>query len=211
LSFTAQEAAYNAFFTTQWGPTLFNAANGIPDGDKDCGPTSLVMALSALGVYARPTPDTAETQIIYTRAITRGNRPPLLGPVYGPMLRKGLASLGWSSRELGADVAAVREASREGRIVLVAGDPGNAWGRKLDAAAHYLHHYRGTAADRFGHWVVLFEREAQTGRYVLGDPLSTQGVITVDDAQLATYFADGDLVNGGISGAISIDGPSAAP
>jgi hypothetical protein len=195
----------DAFFVTQWGPTRFNAA-GMPDGADDCGPTTLVMVGATRGIIASPTPDSAEDAIRRMRDLAHGGRTPQSAPTYGPMMLAGLAANDLFATDLvldhaasDADLAVIDESLANGDLVLVAGDPGNAWGRALDRRHAYLHTYDvAPDKDRFGHWVVVFET-TDSGLYVIGDPLSTAGVVEIAREQLRTYLADGGMLAGAIA------------
>jgi hypothetical protein len=191
----------DAVFVSQWGPSPFNAA-GHPDGYEDCGPTSLVMAASWFGLEAAPGAEDAERAIRDMRARTRGAPAPVSGPTYTPMMLRGLGSLGLAAEEVAPNIAEIDDVLARGGVALVAGDPGFAWGRGLDGEHAYLHHYGGPnpALDRFGHWVIVFGYSG-LGGYVLGDPLSTIGAVTVTASQIETY-----IVNGGAkSAAIAVE------
>jgi hypothetical protein len=205
LSF-ANPSSFNAVFVDEWGPTAYNAA-GTADGYNDCGPASLVMTVAARGVIPEPTAATAEAEIRTMRDLAHGGPTPMSEPTYGPMMLTALDAekldavdlmLSTTATELDDDVTSIEQAIADHCIVLVAGDPGNAWGRGLDAMGDYLHHYGTTPADdSFGHWVVVFGKDP-SGTYILGDPLAEGGVIEVTPAQLETYLSDGGTQSGAI-------------
>ena len=177
-------------FATQWGPTPLNSA-GAPDGYDDCGPTSLLIAASLLGYLPRPTATTAESEIRKARNLTRGGvETPVSGATYLPMMLEGFSLLRMPVSTIQPNVEAIAQAVAGGAVVLVAGDPGNAWGIALDQKGEYLHHYGVGWGDTFGHWVVVYGRAVDHVRYVVGDPLSTTGPIKVTAAALARYMSD---------------------
>ncbi len=193
-------------FTTQWGPTKYNNA-GWPDGYDDCGPTSLVMVDAVRGTSPAPLdPSNALSRIRAMRDLAHGEHTPRSAPTYGPRMLTALHALGYSAADMNLAGDATSEASvtrviarlRSGDTVLLAGDPGSAWGRALWAKRAYLHPYDVTVArDHFGHWVVVFE-STDNDTFLVGDPLSSGGVIAVTAAQLVRYVKDGASRRGAI-------------
>jgi hypothetical protein len=189
----------NAFFTTEWGPTPFNAA-GHPDGFSDCGPTSLLMAGAFFGFLEPPTATGAEDMIRHVRDLTRGEPTPASGPTFVPMMVRGAAAIGMTGSRLPIHASDVRAALERGSLVVLAGDPRTAWGFDLDAQKSYLHHYGAPGpipppadgkndVNHFGHWVVAFGL-SPSGSVIIGDPLSTTGTIEVTDDAIDQYFVE---------------------
>jgi hypothetical protein len=185
-------AEANQFFINQWGPTRFNSALH-PFGYMDCGPTSAVMALCALGIIPHPGPNAAEAVITWERNLERKirptNTPTLSGPTYLPMEDQGLVASGAAVAVLSRSLQSIDLALSSGSMVLVPGDPREAWGLRASANGNYLHHYDPTNdKDRFGHWVVIFGKSAD-GNYIVGDPLQTNGAVERTPFQVRTYLA----------------------
>jgi hypothetical protein len=186
-------------FVTQWGPTSWNSA-GHPDGFMDCGPTSLLMAGTFLGVLPPVTPDGAEDAIRHVRDLTRGAPTPVSGATHTPLMVRGATAIGLDATTLATTASAVHAALDRGHLAVIAGDPRTSWGLGLDARGGYLHHYGAPGPipvpadgqndrDHFGHWVLAFGLTPE-GRIIVGDPLSTVGTIEVDDAAIDAYFAE---------------------
>jgi hypothetical protein len=185
-------AEANQFFLNQWGPTRFNSA-AHPFGYMDCGPTSAVMALCALGIIPHPGPSAAEAVITWERNLERNIRPTttptMSGPTYLPMEDQGLIQSGAAVAVRQRSLPAIDAALARGSVVLVPGDPREAWGLRASANGNYLHHYDpSNPKDRFGHWVVIFGKSAD-GNYIVGDPLQSNGAIARAPFQVRTYLA----------------------
>jgi hypothetical protein len=181
----------NRFFLTQWGPTKWNTA-GAPDGYKDCGPTTALIALAKLGLVDHPDARAAEAKIEWMRDLTRGGvRTPQSGPTYQPMLIKGLRATGADAVVMPMTTAAIDQCLDDGGVACIAGRPQFSWGRALDQRGEYLHHFdRPNGDDGFGHWCAVLGKTTD-GLYVVADPLSTCGCIAVNASSLERFFADG--------------------
>jgi hypothetical protein len=189
---TMSVEAANRAFVTQWGPTPFNAAEPV-FGYDDCGPAASVIALAVLGLIDEPGAGGASHAIDRVRDLERGEDTRCSAPTFLPMVRGGLEAAGASVTPIDPTVPAIREGLRDCGVVLVSGDPGDAWGRRLDAIGLYLHAYGADAdADRFDHWVAIVGAAAD-GRLLVADPLSTLGVFPATDAQIETFSDDARL------------------
>jgi hypothetical protein len=74
-------------------------------------------------------------------------------------------------------------------VVLLPGDPREAWGLLASKNGNYLHHYDpSNNNDRFNHWVVIFGKSAD-GNYIIGDPLQSNGAVEREPFRLRTYLA----------------------
>jgi len=201
-------SSLNIFFTDEWGPTPFNSA-GHPDGYADCGPASLLMAVTYLGLLEPFTSATAESDIRNVRNLTRGQPTPMSGPTYAPMMIQGGTALGAKVMSIKASSASVLAAIHAGALVLLAGDPRTSWGFQLDLQKKYLHHYGAPGpippptnglsdVDHFGHWVIAFGI-SPTNQIYIGDPLSTIGVIEVTASAIDQYFAEWPIMTGALA------------
>ncbi len=178
-------AEANAFFVNQWGPTAFTAG-GAPYGFSDCVPTSGLMVLAALGLRAHPTPANALAAIDQIRDLSLGFNSTFSQPM-------GIAQLDRAFRHFGAppgiwrgtSVAALDGIFARGHFAVAAGGPWAAWGASLNAQGKYLNF-----SDPGPHAVAILGKTAQ-GAYLLADPLSSAGTITVTAAQLATFLSSG--------------------
>jgi hypothetical protein len=195
--------AFDPYFVTEWGPTAYNTAPAAAN-DDDAGPTTLVMVVAARGVITAPSSSTAEAAIVSMRNLAHGGPTPTAAPTTAAMLLVALGAskltaddMDLDATSLAQDIEQINGVIADHCFVHVAGDPGNAWGRALDAAGHYLHHYAG-ASDTFSHWITIFGRDAQ-GAYLVGDPLAKTGVFTASVTQLQTYLSDGGTASAGIN------------
>lgn len=181
-----------ASFLSQWGPTAYNdppTGSDVPYGYYDCGPTSAVMTLSALGLMARPSAADASAAIDHMRDQLLGYDSKasiglsLLPPVKGTV-GYGLVAAGAQVSGLPSTVASIDEAMARGNPVIIGTNSSwGAWGKAEKAAVNYLN-----SKDPSGHFVVVMGRSAN-GNYLIGDPLLKGGPIEVTQAQLQTALS----------------------
>lgn len=173
-------------FLTQWGPTPFNAAEGAPYGFNDCGPTSCLMALSALGLAPHPAPGEAEQAIDRFRDVTLGYDSKKSVALSAKALSEGMKKLGATTKRLSrppdGDLTDIDAALSRGNPVVICGNPWKAWGEAERARGNYLN-----GRNPGGHWVAILGRTPQ-GQYVIGDPLVKGGTIAVSREQLNRFF-----------------------
>jgi hypothetical protein len=178
-------AEANAFFVNQWGPTAFTAG-GAPYGYSDCVPTSGLMVLGALGLKAHPAPADALAAIDRVRDLALGFDSTWSAPM-------GIAQLDGAFRAYGAPagiwrgtaVSALDGIVSRGHFAVAAGGPWAAWGSALNAQGKYLNF-----SDPGPHAVAVLGKTA-AGSYLVADPLSSQGTISVTAAQLSTFLSSG--------------------
>lgn len=190
---------FDAFFTTQWGPSPYNDVPGAPDGYDDCGPTSLVMIAAARGAIAPPAPATAEDEIRSMRTRAKGRAEATSSGTPMVQMLAALDALHLPARNLRLaenetmeeTMNSVVSALDVGAYLVLAGRPGNAWGHALYAQNAYLHSYAKSPDDKLGHWVVVFARPANN-TFLVADPMCTSGVFIATRAQLRQYLQDGD-------------------
>jgi len=167
------------YFVTQWGGTKFNSAKGAPYGFNDCGPTSGVMALSALGLTDPPTPDGAEKAIDSVRDAAFGRDTTQSAKMGFGTLAKGLEAYGAQTQMLsGPTLKSLDAAIDRGNPVILGGDPWNAWGRQQLSEGNYLN-----GRDPGGHFVALLGK-TDDGKYIVGDPLVKGGTLAVTGDQI---------------------------
>ncbi|MEW5741433.1 MAG: peptidoglycan-binding protein [Myxococcota bacterium] len=189
--------AANAFFVNQEGNTeYFQSFNGNakPYGANDCGPTSAVMALAALGLAERPSATEAPHAIDAMRdAIFKydTSKSSTMG-MYS--VEQGLKAYGADTKTLdvrkatkdGAGLEAIDAALAAGHPVILGGTPGEAWAKELDKTGDYLDMgARGNGS--FGHFVAVLGK-TDDGKYLLADPLSRKGTIEVSASQIGTFL-----------------------
>lgn len=189
--------AANAFFVNQEGNTeyfqSFNA-NAKPYGANDCGPTSAVMALSALGLTEHPTAAEAPHAIDAMRdSIFKRNtaKSDTMG-MYA--VEQGLKAYGADTKTLvvnkatkdGQGLEAIDAALAAGHPVILGGTPSEAWAKQLNKTGDYLD-MGASGTGSFGHFVTVLGKTAD-GKYLLADPLSKQGTIEVSAAQVGTFL-----------------------
>lgn len=164
---------------TQWGPSPYNAG-GHEMGYADCGPTSGVIALTALGMIKQPSPKDAPKAIDYMRDLCDGRdgqQSHLMD--WGP-LRRGLKAAGANS-DLVWGTQGIDQALARGNVCILGGqNPWGAWGAKERAKGNYLANGNG------GHFVAVIGKR-DDGKYILADPLLKNGPIAVTGQQLLSF------------------------
>jgi len=167
------------FHLTQWGPTPYNSG-GHQMGFADCGPTSGVIALSALGLIEHPTPDQAPKAIDYMRDLCDGRDGNQSHLMDWNTLRRGLKAAGASS-DLVWGTQGIDQALARGNVCILGGqDPWGAWGAAERAKGNYLANGNG------GHFVAVIGKR-EDGKYILADPLLKKGPIAVTGQQLLKF------------------------
>jgi hypothetical protein len=177
-------AEANRAFITQDGPTRWNATEMPSTVPPSCGPTSLVIACSYLGISSPPGPQGATAAILRAREAA----PLPSGHRYTPgrVLARALPANA-TSDSVAANLDAIGQEIGAGHAVLVRGAPRDAWGRRLDDAGDYLYSFRG--GRNFGHWVAVLG--SVDGDYLVADPASTRGTMMVSREQLQTFISGG--------------------
>lgn len=161
-------------------PSKFNKAPAV--GNRDCGPTSVVIALKMLGkpVPGAPKSSTAQAQINQVRALA--GSPDNTQSTSNLQLEQALHAAGATTREH-RDFASIRRAITEGKPVILNGNPRNAgaYGPKFTAAQ--MTPYDGA------HWITVTGIDQKTGQLIINDPLSKVGPVKVTPKQLEAYRA----------------------
>lgn len=176
----------NKFFMSQWGPTPYTSG-GAPYHYDDCGPTSAAMVAEAIGLWPQHGPESSLDTIDRMRDTIVGydsHDSQLMGM---GQLQTGLSKIGAQTQYLSGDPAqAADDAISRGHPVILGGSGvWNAWGASESAAGRYLN-YRNPG----GHFVTVMGKAAD-GRYIVSDPLSRDGAITVTGDQLRQFCAGG--------------------
>jgi peptidoglycan hydrolase-like protein with peptidoglycan-binding domain len=174
----------NEYFLTQWGGTPYNSANGAPFGYSDCGPTSTVMALSAIGLMERPSPENASTTIDAVRDAAIGRDTTQSQRMGFGSLENAVEAYGGQTQML-TGIAGIDQAMERGNPVIIGGNPWQAWGADQRANGNYLN-----SRDPGGHFVTVLGK-TQDGKYIIGDPLVKNGAIEVSREQLQSFFSNG--------------------
>jgi len=183
--------ANERFFLNQEGETpwysSFNSDH-TPYGPNDCGPTSALMAVTALGLAGHPTADEAPYAIDAMRDAILG--PSNMSTTMGlASVKRGVEAYGAVGTALsvrGGNLDAVDAALDRGNPVILGGTPGNAWAKDLNKEGAYLDMGASGNAS-FGHFVAVLGR-TDDGKYIVADPLSSKGAIEVTAEQLKTFL-----------------------
>jgi hypothetical protein len=180
----ADLSAANQHFLTQWGGTKWNGVNGAPAGYEDCGPTSGVMALSVLGLGPNPNASNAEGLINQMRDLTRGGHTTQSSGTTDSQMVTGLRAAGAKANTIDPTINSVDQALQNGPVI-ISGDPWKAWGGAMSSQGNYMNGH-----DPGNHFVTIMGRTAD-GQYIVGDPLSKSGAITVSAQQIQQFWNDG--------------------
>nr|WP_276519210.1 peptidoglycan-binding protein [Corallococcus exiguus] len=176
----------------QWGETGYTDFN---DGSKsygpnDCGPTSVVIAATAVGAMEHPSAAGAGEAIDGVRDAIFDTNTHQSTPIDVDQVAKGVNEAGAVAtivRKNKLDVAAVDAALSRGHPVILSGNPytdgdHKSWGATAEDADNYLMDYN------FGrHWVTV-TGTTESGNYIVNDPLCPKGPIEVTPEQLAQYM-----------------------
>jgi peptidoglycan hydrolase-like protein with peptidoglycan-binding domain len=176
-------AAADKHYVSQWGPTPSNS-NKAPYGFADCGPTSGLMALSALGLIEKPSPQNASKVIDSIRDAAVGQNTNYSRLMGFPMLANGLNQFGARTQMIQGGVEGFEAALSRGNPIILGGNPWNAWGREQRAQGNYLANGDG------GHFVTVFGK-TESGNYIVADPLFVKGTREVTYEQLRQFSAAG--------------------
>lgn len=167
------------FHMTQWGPSPYNAGKA-EMGYADCGPTSGVIALTALGIINQPSPKDAPKAIDYMRDLCDGRDGDQSHLMDWNTLRRGLKQAGANS-DLVWGTKGIDQALARGSVCILGGqNPYGAWGAKERAKGNYLANQNG------GHFVAVVGKQAD-GKYLLDDPLLKNTPIAVTGQQLLDF------------------------
>lgn len=167
----------NDYFFTQFRNPKFNP-NG-PGRSNNCGPASLAMAVKAFG-KADGDP---EALIQKTRVAMTGRNDKSDLTDNGEVLRGAKAS--GLNGEIISGMNKLDRDLAEGKMIVALGNP-SIYGRRLSAAEYS--HYNGL------HYILVAGTTAgENGeqRYVVNDPLSRKGTITISRNEMSTYFRSG--------------------
>ncbi|WP_375758623.1 peptidoglycan-binding protein [Corallococcus exercitus] len=181
----------------QWGKTGYKDFNDGSEsyGGNDCGPTSVVIAATAVGAMEHPDAAGAGEAI-------DGVRDNILDYDSSKSRKMDVDEVAEGVKEAGADATIVRKnkvdvavvdaALSRGHPVILGGNPfgdnslHQAWGPTAYADDNYL-----MKSNFGGHWVTVTGR-TESGNYIVNDPLCPKGPIEVTPEQMAEYV-DGNL------------------
>lgn len=175
----------NSFFISQvrtdrWNPEANN-------GNTNCGPASLAMALKAVGLMppGLTNASSPEAWIDKTRLAMEGDENDYKLTSDDDVLRGALASGARAEKVYG--LQGVEQALSQGKVVVLAGNP-----------VAYTNRFTDDQYAKFngGHFILVTSVEGD--RVTLNDPQSRVGSLTVSRAELAAYMAFKDW-NVGVS------------
>ncbi|MDP1830069.1 MAG: hypothetical protein Q8L48_42795 [Archangium sp.] len=167
-------------FITQFETSTYNAEKDTPGGDNSCGPASVAMNLAALGLI---TVDNADPQAVIATARTdSGTTAP---NTTGTDQLKAAAEAGGATTTDVEDMDGLDAALARGEPVVLYGVPNQAgtWSRASDT---YDTGDFGFIHEESAHWISVIGRTPE-GDYVIQDPLSREGTITVTREELEVY------------------------
>lgn len=177
------------------GRRVFSYANG------NCGPTSLAMAVKAFGLEQARVAKNPEDSIDLARnAMTLPKRSwntlrePKTNDV-GTDLEdyiRGANRLGLRNEKLRINnnhpLRALDEAFKQGRMVLLGGQPGKDGANNYTAYEKAMRTRSGKTDYSYpdGHAILVMGKDAR-GRYLVADPLSRNGVVHMTAAEMASF------------------------
>jgi hypothetical protein len=170
----------NPYMVDQLGGSAYNGDAG-STGTLDCGPASAVMALARLGLVAPPTSTTAEGEILDQRYKMHGQGAASQDTTWAQEAQ-GLQAAGATTNTIPETTSSIDAALARGSAVIIGGDPNRAWEGRLSAAGQYQE------SGDFGHFCTVLGKTAD-GHYVVNDPLSSAGSITVTAQELKDYLS----------------------
>lgn len=165
----------NRFFMSQVRDSRYNP--DAPAGNTNCGPTSLAMALKALGLQppGLSNPSSPEAWIETTRMAMEGDTDSFKLTSDDDVLRGALKSGAQAEKVSG--LQGVEQAVSEGKLVAVAGNP-VAYENRLSSDQYA--HFNG------GHFILV---SAINGDQVtVEDPMSHMGSFTISRDELQRYM-----------------------
>jgi hypothetical protein len=164
------------YFFSQFRHERFNPTG--PSRSSNCGPASLAMALKAFGLTppGLSDPGDVEQYIDKTRRAMTGNEDD--GAYTNTsQVAQGARAAG-ANAEAVSGLAGAEQALAEGKLVVAAGNPAAYQGRFSGAE---MAKYDG------GHFILVAGRDAD-GNYMINDPLSRIGTVTVSPDELRGYL-----------------------
>lgn len=159
-------------------PSKFNQRPA--PGNKDCGPTSVVIALKMLGKPVPGTSSKTSPQGLIDRVRDLAGTPDNTLSTDNLQLARALHAAGTKTEEL-RDFASIKSAIAAGQPVILNGNPrhAGAYGPRFSAAE--MTPYDGA------HWIVVTGMDEATGQFIVNDPLSKIGPVKVSPTQLEAY------------------------
>lgn len=178
----------NDYFFSQFRNDTYNPTG--PSRSNNCGPASLAMAAKAFDRDADI--GDIEKQIDRARvAMTGRNNYSELTSL--SQIAGGAKKLGLSTASV-ADLNSLNSALDSGKQVVLYGNPAGAYGNRLSSGQYA--HYNGL------HFILVAEKAADAvGKtsYVVNDPLSRKGSITVSSTELSRYMRKDNAGRSGIA------------
>ncbi len=165
----------NSYFFSQFRNETYNPTG--PSRSNNCGPASLAMAAKAFDKDGDIS--NVEKQIDRARvAMTGRNNYSELTSL--SQISNGAKKLGMQTSAV-ADLNSVNNALYSGKQVVLFGNPAGAYGNRLSGSQYS--HYNGL------HFILVAEKgQGAQGNYLINDPLSRKGSITVSAAELSRFM-----------------------
>jgi LysM repeat protein len=177
----------NGYFMTQFYDPKWNP-NG-PSASLNCGPTSLAMALKHFGkTLNEADSQNAEHLIESTRIAMTGSNDNTITTY--DQIQHGAQICGLTAGAVNG-LEGVRGALDQGKMVIAGGNPESigAYGNNLSSSDYS--HYNGD------HVILIVGRKGAS--YIINDPLSRIGSITVSQSEIQSFLATFGTTNGGIA------------
>lgn len=163
-------------FVSSWNP------DGPTTSNENCGPTSVAMAVRAFGKVPSGM-DPHETLVNAVRQAATGNTDITQGTSCAE-LAKAAQDFGLTTSSLNpGDMAGLDSALASGKMVIASGDP-IAYERALGLTGA---DYGNNARYDGSHYILVMGKSAD-GNYIVDDPLSRKGSLSLTPSLMATYF-----------------------
>jgi hypothetical protein len=159
-------------------PSKFNPKPAA--GNRDCGPTSVVIALGMLGKSIPGTSAKSSAQAKIDGVRKLAGSPDNTRSTSNLELEQALKAAGASSHEVN-DLASIKAAITSGSPVILNGNPRapGAYGRRFTSAQ--MTPYNGA------HWITVTGFDEASGKFIINDPLAKTGPVKVSAEELEAY------------------------
>ncbi len=173
---TVREA--DQYHLTQWGETEYfqneDPETRIPHaGFNDCGPASAGIALIALGMLGRPSPEEVPELIDLMRDLTAGHDTNYSRTMGNPPVIDALTAMGAEAVDIGTEIDDLRAAVTAGHPVVI-GSYSCPWSDDIENL---------NGGDPVGHFVTVVGM-TPTGDFIVCDPLAADGPVIVSVADM---------------------------
>ncbi len=159
-------------------PSKFNPKPA--EGNRDCGPASVVMSLKLLGVSIPGISTSSAPQRLINQVRRLAGNTDSHASTTNFELERALQAAGTSTREV-MDPDSIKQAVIAGKPIILNGNPRHAGSYGWKFSASQMLPYNGA------HWIVVSGWDQASKKFIINDPLSMIGAVKVTPAQLEAY------------------------